>query len=321
MKKQTVVENFNHSAKRKTEIIFAVFTPFSPDGSINWARIEDLFQHCVQSGASGVFLNGTTGEFASLSLTERLQLMDAWTASRNHNNLPDFKIIVHVGSANLQEAAEMAEHAEALDVDGVAMVAPYYFRPQTLEGLIEQCQYVAAAASQTPFYYYNIPYFTGVNFPLINFFEMAVERIPNFAGLKNSSPNLVDHQHCIHYAKENYALYWGMDEVFMMLYSGGNNRFVGSTYNYMNSFYTNMVDAYHQGDEETVLNLQAEADAIHRVILSTNNGIAAGKEIMRFLGIECGAVRLPLKKITEEESKILYQKLQSTTLFKQVIEK
>jgi N-acetylneuraminate lyase len=299
---------------RNVEILNATFTPMYEDGSINYDRIPDLFQHCVSTGANGIFLNGTTGECMSLSLEERLTLVETWTNYRTQANRPDFKIFVHVGSCNLYETARMAAHAEKHGVDGVAMVATFYFKPKTLEELVEQCEYVAAAASNTPFYYYNIPFMTGVNFPLISFLEVASRRIPNFAGLKNSFTDIVDYQHCLHFAKENYAMYWGTDEAFMMLYTAGNRHYVGSTYNYMGDIYQEMLNAHHSGDMKTVVNLEGEADAIYKIILK-HNGVTAGKEIMRLIGIDCGTVRKPLKGFTESERGRLLAALNQTTFF------
>ncbi len=296
------------------EILNATFTPMFGDGSINYDCIPDLFQHCVNTGANGVFLNGTTGECMSLSLEERLKLVETWTAYRKVINRPDFKIFVHVGSCNLYETARMAEHAQTHGVDGVAMVATFYFKPKTLEDLVEQCEYVAAAASHTPFYYYNIPFLTGVNFPMISFLEVASRRIPNFAGLKNSFNDIIDYQHCLHYAKENYSLYWGTDEAFMMLYAAGNRHYVGSTYNYMGDIYQLMLKAHDAGDMRTVVSLEGEADAIYKILLQYN-GITAGKEIMRLLGLDCGTVRKPLKAFTQYDRDVLLAKLNETTFF------
>ena len=298
----------------KVEILNAVFTPMFGDGIINYNRIPELFDHCINTGADGIFLNGTTGECMSLSVDERLKLVEAWTDYRKKINRPDFKIFVHVGSCNLYETANMAEHAQAHGVDGVAMVATFYFRPKTLEDLVEQCEYVAAAAADTPFYYYNIPFLTGVNFPLLSFLEMASRRIPNFAGLKNSFTDIVEYQHCIHFAKENYSLYWGTDEAFMMLYAAGNRQYVGSTYNYMGDVYRQMLKAQHDGDSKRVVMLEGEADAIYK-LLSQYNGISAGKEIMRFVGVDCGVVRKPLKPFTKAESETLLKKLKATSFF------
>ena len=296
------------------EILNATFTPMFEDGSINYSRIADLFHHCVNTGANGIFLNGTTGECMSLSLDERMKLVETWTDYRRQANRPDFKIFVHVGSCNLYETARMAEHAENHGVDGIAMVATFYFRPKTLEELVDQCAYVAAAAKNTPFYYYNIPFMTGVNFPLISFLEVASRHILNFAGLKNSFTDIVDYQHCLHFAKENYALYWGTDEAFMMLYTAGNRHYVGSTYNYMGDIYQEMLKAHHSGNMKAVVKLEGEADAIYKIILK-HNGVTAGKEIMRLLGIDCGTVRRPLTPLSEQDRQSLQESLNQTTFF------
>lgn len=296
------------------EILTAAFTPMHPDGSINYDRIADLYHHYVKSGVQGVFLNGTTGECMSLTTEERQKLVEVWMDCRRRNSHSTFRIFVHVGSCSLYETAQMAEHAQAHGADGIAMVATFYFRPQTLEDLIEQCEYVAAAAPATPFYYYNIPSMTGVNFPLNRIIEAASKRIPNFAGLKNSFNDLVDYQECIHYAKKKLAMYWGTDEVFMMLYAAGNRHYVGSTYNYMSGIYFDMVEAYHAGDHERTVQLQREASIIYKVLLS-NNGLIAGKEVMRYLGIDCGPVRRPLKAMSAATSDALLTNLQLTTFF------
>jgi N-acetylneuraminate lyase len=302
------------------EILNAVFTPMHKDGSIDYSRIPDIFEHCVHTGAKGIFLNGTTGECMSLSLLERLTLVEKWIECRRKMNRPDFKIFVHIGSCNLYETAQMAEHAQTQGVDGIAMVATFYFRPKSLEDLVEQCEYVAAAAPETPFYYYNIPTLTGVDFPLISFLEVATKRIPTFAGLKNSFTDIVDYQHCIHFAKDNYAMYWGTDEAFMMLYTAGNRHYVGSTYNYMSDIYRKMLDAHHAGDHKTVIKLEGEADAIYKIILGYN-GIGAGKEIMSLIGVDCGPVRKPLKTFSQHDRESLLKKLKETSFFHHSIRK
>jgi N-acetylneuraminate lyase len=300
------------------EILNAVFTPMFADGSINYSQVPELFEHCIQTGAHGIFLNGTTGECMSLSVQERQQLVETWIDYRKQINRPDFKIFVHVGSCNLYETAQMATHAQAEGVDGIAMVSTFYFRPKTLGDLLEQCEYVAAAASQTPFYYYNIPSLTGVDFPMINFLELATKRIPNFAGLKNSFTNVVDYQHCIHYAKNKYSMYWGTDEAFMMLYIAGNRHYVGSTYNYMSGVYEKMLQAHHVGNFENLIALEKEADAIYKIILQYN-GVSSGKEIMRLIGVDCGPVRKPLNSFSQAESETLLGKLRETTFFRHAI--
>src|SRR6187402_1152703 len=98
--------------KSSVEILNAVFTPMFDDGSVNYARIPDLFQHAIQTGANGIFVNGTTGECMSLSVDERQRLVEKWVEYREAIKRPDFKIFAHVGSSNLFETAQMAEHSQ-----------------------------------------------------------------------------------------------------------------------------------------------------------------------------------------------------------------
>jgi N-acetylneuraminate lyase len=109
-------------------------------------------------------------------------------------------------------------------------------------------------------------------------------------------------------------MYWGTDEVFMMVYVAGNRHYVGSTYNFMGSIYFKMLDAYHTGNLEKLTALEAQATAIYK-ILNDYNSLIAGKEIMRFIGVDCGPVRRPLKQITASDSASLLSRLQKTTFF------
>ena len=296
------------------QILPAVFTPMHDDGSVHYSQVSALYKRCIDSGFKGIFLNGTTGECMSLSIAERKQLLESWIDCRKQNNDPDFKIFVHVGCSNLYEAAEMAEHAHAQGANAIAMVPTFYFRPKTLSDLVEQCKYVAAAAPEVPFYFYNIPSLTGVNFPLIAFIEAAIREIPTFAGLKNSFNDLVDYQQCLHFAKDDYSMYWGTDEAFMMVYAAGNRKYVGSTYNFMAGIYLKMLDAYHACNFEKLTTLEAEATHICK-ILNDYNSLIAGKEVMRHIGVDCGPVRRPLKNLKAADSSSLLDRLQQTSFF------
>src|SRR5690606_27020572 len=101
------------------QILPAVFTPMFDDGSVHYARVDALYQRCIESGFKGIFLNGTTGECMSLSMTERKKILETWVQTKKKNNNDSFKIFAHVGSSNLMEASEMAEHAQSQGVDGI----------------------------------------------------------------------------------------------------------------------------------------------------------------------------------------------------------
>src|SRR5699024_9566554 len=133
-------------------LIVAPFTPMQANGDINFSAIPNLYSLYRSQGLKGVFINGSTSEGLSLTTKERKQLAEAW----KKEVAADFALMVHVGHTSLKEAQELAAHAAALDVSGIATVGPFYMLPETVEGLVAFCTDIAAVAPQTPFYFYHI---------------------------------------------------------------------------------------------------------------------------------------------------------------------
>jgi N-acetylneuraminate lyase len=72
------------------------------------------------------------------------------------------RVVVHVGSNCLADAKALAEQAEELGAVAIAALTPMYFKPKNVEVLVETMKQIAAAAPETPFYYYDIPVLGGV---------------------------------------------------------------------------------------------------------------------------------------------------------------
>ena len=141
------------------------------------------------------------------------------------------KVVVHVGSNCLADARALAAQGNELGVAAVAMLAPSYFKPKTVESLVECCAHVAAAAPGTPFYFYDIPSMTGVSFPMVDFLELAADRIPTLAGLKFTNPDLTTFQRILRVRGGRFDVLWGTDEYLLAALTLGGRGAVGSTYN------------------------------------------------------------------------------------------
>ena len=149
-----------------------------------------LAEYCREAGISGAFLSGTTGECHSLSLDERVTLTQAWCQAA----APQFPIVAHVGSNSLPESIELAAQARQSGVAGIAVMAPSFFKPSTVDDLIDFCVPIARAAEDLPFYYYHIPQMSGVELRVADFLSRASGRIPNLAGAKYSGSDFMDLQ-------------------------------------------------------------------------------------------------------------------------------
>src|SRR5690606_29613946 len=173
-------------------LLAATYAPMKQDLSLNTELISTYGGYLKNNAIKGAFINGSTGDFVSLSSKERMHLMDAWSGQRSD----DFKVINHVGHTSLTEAVKLAKHSAIL-ADGIAVLSPYYFTIKSISKLIEYCKEVAKAAPELPFYYYHIPILSGAQLDMRIFVEQAIAEIPNFQGVKFTHNDLIDFQFCI----------------------------------------------------------------------------------------------------------------------------
>ena len=227
----------------------ATHTPFHGDGRLNLDVVERQAGHLLARQIDRVFIGGTTGESASLTVAERLALGDRWAAVARATGI---KVVVHVGAQCLADAAELAAQAQRNQASAVSMIAPSYFKPRTLDDLVASCAQVAAAAPGLPFYYYDIPAMTGIaGFPVDDFLRAAAPRIPNLAGVKYSNPDLGAYLLGKRLDGGKYDLPWGIDEYFLAALTMGAQGGVGSTYNFVPGPLQRMMAAFPQGDLAT----------------------------------------------------------------------
>lgn len=278
---------------RFTGLIAAPFTPFHTDGSINPAAIPAYARFLKQRGVSAVFVCGTTGEGASLSVEERERMTEAWIEAA------ELPVIVHVGHTALPDAQRLAAHAAKHGATAFAALAPFFFKPRNPAELSDWCAAVASAAPSLPFYYYHIPSMTGVSMPVIDVLKAADSRIPNLSGVKYTHEDLPDFEACLRHADGKFDLLFGRDEMLFEGTERGARGAVGSTYNYASPLYLRLLAALAKGDRAQARVLQDQSIAM----IAACNGIgvthlAASKAVMAWLGIDCGPVRSPLAQPT-----------------------
>lgn len=162
--------------KKLQGLVAATITPMTENGEINFPVIGQYVDYLVkEQGVKNIFVNGTTGEGLSLSISERRQVAEEWV--RQGKNKLD-QVVIHVGALNLKESQELAQHAAEIGADGIAVIAPFFFKSQNKDALISFLREVAAAAPALPFYYYHIPSLTGVKNCMGRGIQSCVKRPP-----------------------------------------------------------------------------------------------------------------------------------------------
>jgi len=110
---------------------------------------------------------------------------------------------------------KMANHAQKSGDYAVGMIAPGFFKPATVDVLVDYCSQVAAIASEVVFYFYHMPSMTGVNFSMVNSLEKACGRIPNLAGIKYTYEDLMDYYLCRTFEGGRFDILFGRDEILL----------------------------------------------------------------------------------------------------------
>jgi len=294
-----------------TGLVAATHSPFNKDGSLNLNAVEAQAEHLTMHNITTAFVGGSTGESQSLSFDERLQLTRRWTEVTRGTPL---KVVAHVGSNCLGDARKLAAAAEKDGVAAVAAIAPYYFKPRGLEQLVDWCAEIAAAAPATPFYFYDVPVLTNVNYPMPAFLAKAADRIPTLNGIKFTNSDLFSYQLCLQADGGAFDIPWGIDEAMLAAFALGGKGAVGSTYNFAAPVFQRVIAALEKGDIKTAQQQQRQGTALINLLFGYGY-MGASKVIMGWLGVNVGPCRAPMPNLNAEQTAKLRGDLEACGFF------
>lgn len=132
-------------------VIVPVLTPLKADESVDVASLRRLVNYLLDNGAHGIWVSGTTGEFANLTDKERLASMDA-VVDEVGGRAP---VIGNVSGGSTRLSVNMALEAQEMGMDGIAVTPPYYY-PNAQDEVLDHYRHISARVG-TPLWVYNIP--------------------------------------------------------------------------------------------------------------------------------------------------------------------
>ena len=170
-------------AKKIQGSFASIVTPFKKDSlKIDFDALIDLVTFVSDNGANGIIPLSSYGEFCSLTLAEKQEMLA--TLSEVKNNL---LFVPQVGSDNFEETIELAKYAAGVKADAIIVVPPYFYRDVQIEGLINYYEKIIKAVN-LPIYLYHIPKFS------IEISDILIEKLMEtgkLAGVKDASDNIV----------------------------------------------------------------------------------------------------------------------------------
>ncbi len=273
----------------------ALVTPFL-NGKVNYPMMEMLLRRQLDAGVKAVVICGTTGESATVSDAEKLELFRRCKEYVKDDCL----IIAGTGSNSTEHAVYLSREAEKCGVDALLVVSPYYNKA-TEDGLFAHYLSIAHAV-KLPVIIYNVPGRTGVDIPVSVYKRLS--RIPNIAGVKEASNSIVKIAE-IRSACPDFPIWSGNDDMVVPTLSLGGQGVVSVLSNVAPAETNAMVRAALSGDYASASALQCQLLPLIKLLFCEVNPIPV-KVAMKLIGFDCGGCRLPLTSLsTDNQQKMV----------------
>lgn len=277
----------------------ALVTPFLGN-RINYPMLEQLLKRQIDAGIEAVVIAGTTGESATLTDEEKLEL---FRKAKKYAG-DSCKIIAGTGSNSTEHTVELSKAAEETGVDGLLLVSPYYNKATSV-GLFSHYMAVAHAVS-LPIILYNVPSRTGVDIPISVYQRLS--KLPNIVGIKEASTDITKITKIIRECGNDLALWSGNDDLITPVMSLGGSGVISVLSNVLPVETQALAKAALAGDFDTAAALQLELQPLIELLFCEVNPIPV-KEAMKIIGFDCGNCRLPLTSLSHDNKLKLEQLL------------
>ena len=261
----------------------AIITPFQK-GEIDFTAFTRLIELQIASGTDAIVCCATTGEAPTLSVDEKLSVIQ-FVVERVNGRIP---VIAGTGGNNTQAVIENSRSAEAIGVDGLLVVSPYYNKT-TQDGLV--AHYMAVADSvELPIIVYNVPSRTGLN--ILPATMARLLKHENIIGTKEASGNIEQIVNLAALCPE-CEIYSGNDDHILPILSVGGKGVISTVANVMPNAVHALCEAFFKGDIQLARDIQLQLIPLWKAAFCEVNPIPL-KAMMGLMQLCEPDVRLPL---------------------------
>lgn len=228
------------------KLYFAVLTPFNSGGQIDFGAFKEYLLFLMEHGVKNIITNGTTGEFASLTIAERNEILEF--CRKNFRG----SIINNISACCIKDSLTLLEHSKGL-ADSVLVLPPYYYANVTDSG-VELFFEEILKNSPMPVYLYNIPKHTKISIK-----PDSVSRLlsgyGNLEGIKDSSGSPESFMAFNEVSKE-FKVYPGSDSLIYDCLRWGLAGSVSGSGNPVPEYPVRIFNSFMEGDLELAEKLQ-----------------------------------------------------------------
>ena len=279
----------------------ALITPFHEDGSVNYEKLTEILEEQIAEGTDAIVAVGTTGEAATLTEDEHIEVI-AHTVKVVNHRIP---VIAGTGSNCTATAIDLSQRAEKAGADGLLLVTPYYNKANQ-KGLYAHYKSIADAVS-IPCILYNVPGRTGMKIEPKTMADLYYN-VKNIVGVKEATGDVGATSDLMRLVDEDFLLYSGEDGIIVPLLSIGGSGVISVLSNVAPKQTAEICKKWFAGDVKGAWEEQKRAlPLIHSLFMEVNPiPVKAG---MNLQGKAVGGLRLPLTEMEEAHQEVLKEEM------------
>ena len=268
----------------------ALVTPMLENGSLDFDALEALVEWHIESETNGIVSVGTTGESATVSVPEHLEIIKK-TIDFVDGRVP---VIAGTGGNSTQEAVELTQTAAELGADYALIVTPYYNKPNQ-EGLFQHFIKIADSV-EIPQILYNVPSRTACDLRPDTVMRLASHQ--NIVGIKEALDSSERLSELIRISQsvadqKNFSVFSGDDPSFSSFMANGGDGVISVAANIVPKYISqicslNLSDQFEHAEE-----LNSILKNLYELLFIESNPIPV-KWMLNKMGRIQPGIRLPL---------------------------
>ena len=279
----------------------ALVTPMHTDDSVDYDSLANLVDFHVDNGTSAIISMGTTGESATLDMSEHCEVMRR-TVEIVAGRVP---VIAGTGANSTSEAIQLTRCAQQGGADACLLVTPYYNKP-TQHGLYLHHKKIAEAVD-IPQILYNVPGRTACD--MLPETIVKLSKIDNIVGVKEATGDLNRLPEILSNVSDDFDVYSGDDETGTEFLLRGGHGVISVTTNVAPRAMAEMCEAALAGDRTKAKWLNEPLTGLHKNLFLEANPIPV-KWALQQMGLIPAGIRLPLTPLSEQYHEPLLEALQ-----------
>ncbi|MDP7989131.1 4-hydroxy-tetrahydrodipicolinate synthase [Bacillus sp. MHSD_36] len=276
-----------------------LITPMDEFQEINWNGVKQNVNYFIEQKVAGIIINGSTGEFVSLSKEERFKMVET-VLKEVDGRIP---VIVGTAAETTKETIEYTKHAEAHGADCALIINSYYCKPKE-EEIYFHFKEISNAVN-IPIMLYNNPFTSGVDMSTELMLRIGKD-CENVTHIKESSGDIRKARNLVRQGEGAFEVFCGSEDLVMESYLVGATGWVSVAGNIVPGLVTKMYEHFHNGELEKAWEINDAILPLCEFLEGSGKYVQIVKRSMELHGQAGGPSRYPRLGLTEEEN----QKLQ-----------